>query len=136
MPNDFAEQHGWSDPAEEHVNSIDTPIPEGVPAPTLWRVVIMPVQPPKMSKGGLALPDMVKDAEEHLNYIGRVVAIGPMAGRDAKFQGTLTLEVGGWVLFKRYQGMNIHFKGTKLCIINDDQIVATIESPEGFRVYV
>ena len=54
--------------------------------PLLWRVLICPVQPRKLSKGGIALPESAQDAETHLNYIGRVVAVGPLAGKSEKFE--------------------------------------------------
>jgi co-chaperonin GroES (HSP10) len=54
--------------------------------PTLWRVLVLPKQPKRMSRGGIALPSQAVDAEIHLNYIGQVVAMGPLAGKSEKFQ--------------------------------------------------
>ena len=59
---------------------------EDLPKPTLWRVLVLPKQPKRMSRGGIALPDQVTDAEMHLNYIGQVIALGPLAGKSEKFQ--------------------------------------------------
>lgn len=53
--------------------------------PTLWNVIIFPKQPRKMSAGGIALPETAQDVERYLNYIGQVVAMGPLAGKSEKF---------------------------------------------------
>lgn len=58
---------------------------EELPKQTLWRVLVMPKQPKKMSAGGIALPDQLQEVEMHLNYIGQVVSMGPLAGKSEKF---------------------------------------------------
>lgn len=57
-----------------------------LPRPTLWRVLIFPKQPKKMSAGGIALPGSVQSIEKLLNNIGQVVALGPLAGKSPKFE--------------------------------------------------
>lgn len=118
--------------------------------PLLWRVLVCPVQPRKMSKGGIALPDAVQDGEEHLNYIGRVVSMGPLAGKSEKFenpnwvpsQGTSPggkylwdVKEGDIVVYGRYAGQRMEWKGVKLLEVNDDEVLAVVDSMEAFRVY-
>ena len=105
-----------------------------------------------MSKGGIALPDAAMDGEAHLNYIGRVVALGPLAGKSEKFQNPYwdplddgeaiarrylwDVKEGDWVVFSRYAGQRKEFNGVKLLTVNDDEILDVIDGPEGFRIYV
>ena len=107
--------------------------------PLLWRVLICPVQPRTMSKGGIALPGAVQDGEEHLNYIGRVVSMGPLAGKSAKFElgGGYAWDIkqGDIVTYGRYAGQRMEWKGVKLLAVNDDEIVAVVDSFESFRIY-
>lgn len=146
---------------------------EELPQPTLWRVLVLPRQPKKMSKGGIALPETAQEAETHLNYIGQVLALGPLAGKSEKFQNpewmpprdradtaqryasALTeiarfghelpkaprflwdVKVGDWVLFGRYSGMVITYKGVRLLNLNDDDITEILpHGPEHLKVWV
>jgi co-chaperonin GroES (HSP10) len=119
-----------------------------------WRLLICPQQPRKQSAGGIALPEDVQDAEMHLQYIGKVIAIGPLAGKNEKFlppefrDVNLALrsqrerlpyawpyQVGDWVMYGRYAGMKMEHQGIKLLVVNDDELLGRIPTPEGFKVY-
>ena len=127
--------------------------------PLLWRVLICPVQPRKLSKGGIALPESAQDAETHLNYIGRVVAIGPLAGRSEKFlnpdwrewrdsenkepragavvvpQYLWSVKEGDIVVYGRYSGQRMEWRGVRLLVVNDDEILGVVADINDFRVY-
>ena len=147
--NDVPFEQGQVD-QEYWGNPEDTKAPEGLPEPTLWRVIVMPVQPPAMSKGGIALTYLSTDAESHLQVIGRLVALGPVAFKSDKFAaGPVDRErialgqtvegapkLGDWVLYPKYSGSRLVFKGTKLVLMNDDEIQAVTSGPEGFRIYL
>lgn len=124
-----------------------------LPQPTLWRVLVLPKQPKLMSRGGIALPAQAQEVEMHLNYIGQVVAMGPLAGKSAKFEnpdwredGHIPLpnvprflwdvKVGDWVIYGKYAGQIKFYKGVRFLTVNDDEITDVIKSPDGFRVYV
>lgn len=136
---EFEEVHGWQNPE-------DTKIPGGLPEPTLWRVLIMPVQPRRKSKGGIILVDATQDSEAHLTYLGKIVALGPIAGKKDEFRDALSktpevyhwdFKVGDWVMFGRHGGQRIEFKGVKLVMIADDEIMAKLPNgPEGYRIYI
>ena len=125
------------DGPEVFANTDDTEIDLGAIRkaikPLLWRVLICPVQPRKLSKGGIALPDAVQDGEEHLNYIGRVVSLGPLAGD--KWAGKWAVKEGDCVVYGRYAGQRMEWKGVKLVEVNDDEILAVVDSIESFRIY-
>lgn len=143
-----------------------------LPRPLTWRLMVLPKQPRKMTTGGIALPDQVNDVERHLNYIGQVVAMGPLAGKNEKFenpkwmppQNTVEaaqrlldikndiarfgeelpreprylwdVKIGDWIIYGKYSGQHIEFRGTRFLTINDDEVVQVIKSPEGYRVYL
>lgn len=146
---DYAVGEGRS--LENWVNPDDVEAPEGLPAMMLWRVMVMPVQPKKVSKGGILLPEQSRDAESHLQFVGKLVAMGPLAGTSGKFVrpglwnwlrfvlGGATeygLKVGDWVIYGRYSGQRVEYKGTRLILMNDDEIIARATSVDGFKVYV
>jgi co-chaperonin GroES (HSP10) len=120
----------------------------------MWRLLICPQQPKKTSAGGIALPDDVQDAEQHLQYIGRILAVGPLAGKNERFMPPEYRDMnlarkaefqplpyawpykeGDWVLYGRYAGMRMDYKGIKLLVVNDDELQGIIASPEGWKIY-
>jgi co-chaperonin GroES (HSP10) len=125
-------------------NDEEIELPKDLPQPTLWRVLVVPVQPRRMSRGGIALPSQASDAEGYLNYIGRIAALGPLAGKNEKFrvpgsaleQYAWDFQVGDWVVYGRYAGQRMEKQGVKLVLVNDDEILAKVQGPEGYRIYV
>ncbi len=132
MSNYDSGNSGWSNE--------DTDLPEGfeidLPKPTFWRILVAPTRPKEVSKGGIVLAVANQEAQEILNFIGKVVALGPMAGKHERLGGTGTEaspdfpKVGDYVAFGRYAGQKLSFKGTKLLLINDDEILAVVPNPE------
>ena len=127
---------GWSNE--------DTELPEGfwtdLPKPMYWRVLVAPVKPKEVSKGGIVLAIQNQEAQDILNFIGKIVAVGPMAGRHERLGGTGTEasadfpKVGDYVAYGRYAGQRLQHMGVKLLIANDDEILAVVPNPETLQV--
>ena len=130
------------------LNPEDTKVPDGHPQPLLWRVLVMPIQPRKRTASGLILTTTTQENEAHLNYIGKVVALGPLAGKSEKFLNpdfklgpdsepkyAWRVRVGDWVVYGRYAGQRMEYKEVNLLMVNDDEILGVVDNPEGFRVY-
>ena len=109
-----------------------------LPVPTGWRILIMPYNPPKISKGGIAIPDEVHERERLSTNVGLVMAVGPLAYKDhAKFGDPNNpnapwnpwCQEKDWVLFGRYAGSRFKIDGGELRLLNDDEILAVIEDP-------
>ena len=62
-----------------------------------------------------------------LNSVGQVIAMGPECYSDRKQPWC---KVGDWVLFGRYAGARISVQNVKMVIVNDDEIIASLENPE------
>ena len=149
------DQAGWTnaDDQEIDIEAIGKAI-----CPVLWRVLVCPVQPRKMSKGAhgvaIALVEDTQENEAHMNYIGRVVAMGPLAGRNDRFENPewrdlkdsealrsriprylYNVKIGDWIAYGRYAGQRQEWRGIKLLAVNDDEVIEVIEDPADFRVY-
>ena len=121
-------------------NNEDTDLPEGffddLPKPTYWRVLVAPTRPKEVSKGGIVLALSNQEAQDILNFIGKIVAVGPMAGKherlggDGKVPNPEFPKVGDYVAFGRYAGQRLLHKGVKVLILNDDELLATVPNPE------
>ena len=130
----------YSDADTEWVND-DVDLPAGfwdtLPKPILWRLVVMPVKAREVSKGGIVIPVSAQEAQQHLNYIGKVVALGGCAYKSAKFDGETSFpKVGDYVVYGRYAGQPMTYKGKKLLTINDDEVLCTVSDPSSLRIHI
>lgn len=119
-------------------------LPEGffddLPKPAFWRMVIMPLKPKEVSKGGIVLAPSNQEAQAILNFMGQVVASGPLAGIHERLGGNGVQpgagfpKVGDYIIYGRYAGQPLLFKNQKLLIINDDEILGTVPNPDLLKV--
>lgn len=120
----------------DFLNAEDVKIPKGMPKPCLWRVIVIPVRPRSKSRGGIELVDVTQDNQEHVTNLGKIVAIGPMAGKKEGWtKEAWPYKVGDWVQYGTYAGQRFEYQGVKAIIMNDDELLTQCEGPEGFRIY-
>jgi|TARA_E500000331_G_scaffold269761_1_gene261261 co-chaperonin GroES (HSP10) len=103
------------------------PTPEKVPQPVGYRILIRPRGIIEKTKGGIILTDLSKDSQAYLNSVGQIIAMGEECYSDRKKPWC---KVGDWVIFGRYAGARISVQKVKMLLLNDDEIIATLESPE------
>ena len=130
----------YQDEGNSGWNNEDTELPAGfeidLPKPMYWRVLVAPTRPKEVSKGGIVLALANQEAQEILNFIGKVVAVGPMAGKHERLGGTGAEtgpdfpQIGTYVAFGRYAGQKLVHKGVKILLLNDDEILAIVPNPE------
>jgi|TARA_R110000824_G_scaffold50752_3_gene141496 chaperonin GroES len=104
---------------------------DALPKPTGWRVLILPYQGKKTSKGGVFIPDEIVARETLATVCGYVLKIGPDAWKDSdKFPAGAYCKEGDWVIFGRYAGSRFKIDGGEVRLLNDDEILATITNPD------
>ena len=115
------------DPSKLSKKAIDR-----LPQPTGWRILLLPFQGKKKTSGGIYLPDEVQEREAVGTVCGYVLRVGPLAYQDYnKFSNTgAWCKEGDWVIFGRYAGSRFRIDGGEVRLLNDDEILATIDSPE------
>ena len=88
------------------------------------KVLIKRVDAPEKTKGGIIIPDTATEKPQE----GEVVAVGK--GRVLENGSTKPLDVkkGDRVLFGKYGGTEISFKGDDYVILDETEILAKIES--------
>jgi co-chaperonin GroES (HSP10) len=122
------------------MNVLGEAFPEGfweeLPKPSYWRILIAPMRPKEVSKGGIMIARVNQEAQEILNFMGQVVAAGPVAGAHERLGGDGTTpsaefpKKGDYVVYGRHAGQHLLYKGVKLILLNDDEILGTIPNPE------
>ena len=101
-----------------------------LPKPTGWRLVVLPFKMPEKTKGGLYLGQDTLERQQVGSTCGLVLAMGPHCYDKEKFPEGPWCKKGDWVIFARYAGSRIQIDGGEVRLLNDDEVLATIENPE------
>ena len=82
------------------------------------------------TKGGVLLGTETIDRQQVASQCGNVIAMGPDCYNDPKrFSDGPWCKVGDWVVFARYAGSRIEIEGGEVRLLNDDEILATVQDP-------
>ena len=102
-----------------------------LPKPTGWRILVMPYRRKEKTKKGIILPDQTLEKEHVATVCAYVLEVGPDAYMDKeKFPEGPWCKKGDWIIFGRYAGARIKIDDGELRLLNDDEILATIQKPE------
>ena len=102
-----------------------------LPRPTGYRILILPFAQKSVTKGGIHIAKQTIDKERLSTVVGHVIALGPDAYADTmKFPEGAWCKQGDWVIFGRYAGARFQIEGGDMRLLNDDEILATIDDPE------
>ena len=101
-----------------------------LPKPTGWRMLVLPFKLPEKTKGGLFLGADTLERQQVASTCGLVLAMGPHCYDKEKFPEGPWCKKGDWVVFARYAGSRIQRDGGEVRLLNDDEVLATIEKPE------
>tara|TARA_R110000764_G_scaffold13298_1_gene38362 strand:- start:1227 stop:1727 length:501 start_codon:yes stop_codon:yes gene_type:complete len=115
---------------------VEKPLLDRLPQPTGWRVLVMPYQAEAQTKGGLFLPEEVRERESVATVVAYVLSVGPLAYKDADKFGSGSepwCKKGDWVCIGRYSGSRFKIEGGEIRIINDDEVIATVLEPTDIK---
>ena len=87
------------------------------------RVVIRRLEAEEKSKGGIIIPDTVKEKPQE----GEVVAVGPGARDESGKIVPLELKAGERVLFGKWSGTEVKIDGQDLLIMKESDIMGVLE---------
>jgi len=102
-----------------------------IPDPTGWRMLVRPYVPPKKTKGGIITPDEAHERITLATVCALVIKQGPLCYKDeTKFPTGPWCKEGDWVIFGRYAGSRFKTELGEVRILNDDEIIGTVQNPE------
>ena len=101
-----------------------------LPQPTGWRMLLLPFKMKEKTKGGLILGQETLEKQQVASQCGLVLAMGPHCYDKEKFPEGTWCKKGDWVVFARYAGSRIQIDGGEVRLLNDDEVLATIDNPE------
>lgn len=82
------------------------------------RVVVKPAAAEEKTEGGIIIPDTAKEKPQR----GEVIAVGP--GKDGN---QMTVQVGDIVLYGKYAGQELSYKGQDYLIMREDDILVVLD---------
>ena len=89
------------------------------------RVLVRRVKEEEKSKGGIIIPDTVKEKPQE----GKIVAVGTGSrGEDGKVT-PLDVKAGDRILFGKWSGTEVTIDGEELLIMKESDILGIVEKP-------
>jgi len=102
-----------------------------LPQPTGWRLLVLPFKMNEKTKGGVIINESTLERQQVASQCGNVLAMGSECYKDKERYPTGPwCKVGDWVVFARYSGSRINIEGGEVRLLNEDEILATVEDPE------
>ena len=101
-----------------------------LPKPTGWRLLVLPFRMNEKTKGGVLLGQETIERQQVGSQCGNVLAMGPDCYSDKdRFTEGPWCKVGDWIIFARYAGSRIEIEGGEVRLLNDDEVLATVQDP-------
>ena len=102
-----------------------------LPRPTGWRMLVLPFKMKEKTKGGVILAEDTLERQQVASQVGLVMAMGPQCYTDKeRYPEGPWCKEKDWIMFARYAGSRIKIEGGEMRLLNDDEVLATIDSPE------
>ena len=102
-----------------------------LPKPTGWRLLVLPFKMKETTKGGIHLAETTLEKQQVASQVGLVMAMGPQCYKDKeRYPEGPWCKEKDWIMFARYAGSRIKIDGGEMRLLNDDEVLATIDSPE------
>ncbi|MDI6757806.1 MAG: co-chaperone GroES [Endomicrobiia bacterium] len=87
------------------------------------RVLVKPLEPKEVKKGGIIIPDTAKEKPQE----GEVIAVGPGKKNDEGKVMPMNVKVKDKILFGKYSGTEVKIESEDYLIMNEDDIYAVIQ---------
>ena len=102
-----------------------------LPQPTGWRILVLPFKMKEKTDKGIYLGQETVERQQVASQCGNVLAMGSECYQDKKrYSSGPWCKVGDWVVFARYAGSRIEIEGGEVRLLNEDEVLATIQDPK------
>ncbi len=91
--------------------------------PLADRVVLKVLEAEEKTESGIVLPDTAKEKPQQ----GKILAVGPGKVTDDGKTIPMSVKVGDVVLFAKYAGTEVKYKGEEVLIMRESDILAVVE---------
>lgn len=94
-----------------------------------WNIALKPVPIKEKTEGGILLPGTFHNDASYLANVCEVVKMGPKAYDNEEVFGDPWCKVGDYVVIGRHVGMRFKYKGVKLILVKEKDILFTVNEP-------
>ena len=102
-----------------------------LPKPVGYRLLVRPYSGKRKTKGGIYLSEKTQETIQMTTVVGLVVKMGDLCYQDkTKFPTGPWCKEGQFIVYGRYAGARFKTKYGEHRILNDDEIIGTINKPE------
>ena len=131
MTTSHALEDKYEEEAKEVKEETQSTSLEKLPIPTGWRILVMPFKVKEETKGGIIIAQETLDRARVATQVGYVLKMGDLCYQDKdKYPTGPWCAEKDWVVFARYAGSRMEIEGGEIRMLNDDEILGTINSPE------
>ena len=103
---------------------------EKLPNPTGWRILVMPFRVKEKTEGGIIIAQESLDRARAAVQVGYVLKMGPLCYEDKdRYPTGPWCKEKDWVIFARYAGSRMDIDGGEIRMLNDDEVLGTIDDP-------
>ena len=104
---------------------------EKLPTPTGWRLLVMPFAVQEETKGGIIIAQETLNRARVATQVGYVLKMGDLCYKDQdRYPTGPWCKEKDWVVFARYAGSRMEIDGGEIRMLNDDEVLGTISSPD------
>ena len=101
-----------------------------LPKPAGYKMLVALPQIEEKTAGGIIKAQSTLNREATAANVGFVISLGADAYQDKeKFPNGAWCDVGDYVCYAKYSGQKFIYKGMKLLLIFDDQVIMKVEKP-------
>ena len=93
------------------------------------RVLVKRVEEEAKTKGGIIIPDTVKEKPQE----GEVIAVGPGARDDSGKRVDMELKAGDRILFGKWSGSEVKIDGEDLIIMKESDVLGIVDAPAALK---
>ena len=93
------------------------------------RVVVRRLEAEEKTKGGIIIPDTVKEKPQE----GEVVAVGPGARDESGKLVPLDIKAGDRILFGKWSGTEVKSDGQELLIMKESDVMGVLDAEAGSK---
>ena len=93
------------------------------------RVLVKRVEEEARTKGGIIIPDTVKEKPQE----GEVIAVGPGSRDDSGKRVDMELKAGDRILFGKWSGSEVKIDGEDLIIMKESDVLGIVDAPAAMK---
>ncbi len=93
------------------------------------RVLVKRVEEEAKTKGGIIIPDTVKEKPQE----GEIIAVGPGGRDDSGKRVEMDLKAGDRILFGKWSGSEVKIDGQDLIIMKESDVLGVVDAPASLQ---